>query len=94
MTHFKSAPRHRFFKALWGPKHEACLQGPPRTSFPVPCMTFEGVIRAVREGRWPIWAMLAGRELYLRARRGTSPAFGRKGGLRIIGSILCGYASA
>ena len=49
MTH-KTAPRIAFQGALGAYSHEACLQARP-DMIPVPCMTFEGVIRAVREGR-------------------------------------------
>ncbi|MFD2738208.1 prephenate dehydratase [Sulfitobacter aestuarii] len=46
----KSAPRIAFQGALGAYSHEACLQARPDMT-PVPCKTFEGVIRAVREGR-------------------------------------------
>ncbi|MGJ8545874.1 MAG: prephenate dehydratase [Sulfitobacter sp.] len=46
----KSAPRIAFQGALGAYGHEACLQANPDMQ-PVPCTTFEGVIRAVREGR-------------------------------------------
>ena len=46
----KTAPRIAFQGALGAYSHEACLQARP-DMIPVPCMTFEGVIRAVREGR-------------------------------------------
>ena len=43
-------PRIAFQGALGAYSHEACLQARP-DMIPVPCTTFEGVIRAVREGR-------------------------------------------
>ncbi|GAA6178169.1 prephenate dehydratase [Sulfitobacter pacificus] len=43
-------PRIAFQGALGAYSHEACLQARPEM-IPVPCNTFEGVIRAVREGR-------------------------------------------
>jgi prephenate dehydratase len=43
-------PRIAFQGALGAYSHEACLQARP-DMIPVPCQTFEGVIRAVREGR-------------------------------------------
>lgn len=43
-------PRIAFQGALGSYSHEACLQSDPQM-IPVPCTTFEGVIRAVREGR-------------------------------------------
>ncbi|NNE51767.1 MAG: prephenate dehydratase [Sulfitobacter sp.] len=46
----KSAPRIAFQGALGAYSHEACLQAKP-DMIPVPCTTFEGVIRAVKEGR-------------------------------------------
>ncbi len=46
----KKAPRIAFQGALGAYSHEACLQARP-DMVPVPCVTFEGVIRAVREGR-------------------------------------------
>ena len=45
-----SAPRIAFQGALGAYSHEACLQARP-DMIPVPCMTFEGVFRAVKEGR-------------------------------------------
>ena len=50
---FMSAPtpaRIAFQGALGAYSHEACLQARPGM-IPVPCTTFEGVFRAVREGR-------------------------------------------
>jgi prephenate dehydratase len=44
------APRIAFQGALGAYSHEACLQARP-DMIPVPCVTFEGVIRAVKEGR-------------------------------------------
>jgi prephenate dehydratase len=46
----KNAPRIAFQGALGAYSHEACLQA-RADMIPVPCKTFEGVIRAVREGR-------------------------------------------
>ena len=46
----KNAPRIAFQGALGAYSHEACLQARP-DMVPVPCVTFEGVFRAVREGR-------------------------------------------
>lgn len=46
----KNAPRIAFQGALGAYSHEACLQARP-DMVPVPCVTFEGVIRAVRDGR-------------------------------------------
>jgi prephenate dehydratase len=43
-------PRIAFQGALGSYSHEACLQTDPGM-IPVPCTTFEGVIRAVRDGR-------------------------------------------
>lgn len=43
-------PRIAFQGALGAYSHEACLQARPE-GIPVPCTTFEGVFRAVREGR-------------------------------------------
>ena len=43
------APRIAFQGAIGAYGHEACLQANPDMT-PVPCTTFEGVIRAVREG--------------------------------------------
>jgi len=43
-------PRIAFQGALGAYSHEACLQADPDMA-PVPCTTFEEVIRAVREGR-------------------------------------------
>ncbi|KIN74026.1 prephenate dehydratase [Sulfitobacter guttiformis] len=43
-------PRIAFQGALGAYSHEACLQARP-DGIPVPCTTFEGVLRAVREGR-------------------------------------------
>jgi len=45
-----NAPRIAFQGALGAYSHEACLQARP-DMVPVPCVTFEGVFRAVREGR-------------------------------------------
>ncbi len=45
-----SNPRIAFQGAPGAYSHEACLQTLPEM-IPVPCKTFEGVIRAVREGR-------------------------------------------
>ncbi|MDF3416282.1 prephenate dehydratase [Sulfitobacter sp. M57] len=45
-----STPRIAFQGALGSYSHEACLQARPEM-IPVPCTTFEGVIRAVREER-------------------------------------------
>ena len=42
--------RIAFQGALGAYSHEACLQARPEAT-PVPCTTFEGVLRAVREGR-------------------------------------------
>lgn len=42
--------RIAFQGALGAYSHEACLQARP-DAIPVPCTTFEGVLRAVREGR-------------------------------------------
>ncbi len=44
------APRIAFQGALGAYSHEACLQARPDMT-PVPCMTFEDVFHAVREGR-------------------------------------------
>jgi prephenate dehydratase len=44
------SPRIAFQGALGAYSHEACLRARPGM-VPVPCTTFEGVIRAVREGR-------------------------------------------
>tara|TARA_R110002094_G_scaffold146331_11_gene135475 strand:+ start:1652 stop:2494 length:843 start_codon:yes stop_codon:yes gene_type:complete len=46
----KKTPRIAFQGALGAYSHEACLQARPGM-IPVPCTTFEGVIRAVRDGR-------------------------------------------
>ncbi|MGJ8626113.1 MAG: prephenate dehydratase [Sulfitobacter sp.] len=46
----QTTPRIAFQGALGAYGHEACLQARP-DMIPVPCTTFEGVIRAVREGR-------------------------------------------
>ena len=46
----QTTPRIAFQGALGAYSHEACLQARP-DMIPVPCTTFEGVIRAVREGR-------------------------------------------
>ena len=46
----KSTPRIAFQGALGAYSHEACLQARP-DMIPVPCTTFEGVFRAVKEGR-------------------------------------------
>ena len=46
----KTAPRIAFQGALGAYSHEACLQARPEM-IPVPCTTFEGVFRAVNEGR-------------------------------------------
>jgi prephenate dehydratase len=46
----KTTPRIAFQGALGAYSHEACLQARPEM-IPVPCTTFEGVIRAMREGR-------------------------------------------
>ena len=46
----QTTPRIAFQGALGAYSHEACLQARPEM-IPVPCTTFEGVIRAVREGR-------------------------------------------
>lgn len=43
-------PRIAFQGALGAYSHEACLQARP-DGIPVPCTTFDGVLRAVREGR-------------------------------------------
>ena len=45
-----TSPRIAFQGALGAYSHEACLQAGPDMT-PVPCTTFEGVIRAVRAGR-------------------------------------------
>ena len=45
-----SSPRIAFQGALGAYSHEACLQAKPQM-IPVPCTTFEEVIRAVKEGR-------------------------------------------
>ncbi|MBD3664709.1 prephenate dehydratase [Sulfitobacter aestuariivivens] len=45
-----TTPRIAFQGALGAYSHEACLQAAPDV-IPVPCTTFEGVIRAVKEGR-------------------------------------------
>ena len=42
--------RIAFQGAMGAYSHEACLQARPDAT-PVPCTTFEGVLRAVREGR-------------------------------------------
>ncbi|MEQ6249148.1 prephenate dehydratase [Sulfitobacter sp. HNIBRBA3233] len=44
-----SQPRIAFQGALGAYSHEACLNARP-DAIPVPCTTFEGVLRAVREG--------------------------------------------
>jgi prephenate dehydratase len=46
----KQLQRIAFQGALGAYSHEACLQARPDAA-PVPCTTFEGVLRAVREGR-------------------------------------------
>ena len=46
----KSTPRIAFQGALGAYSHEACLKARP-DMIPVPCTTFEGVFRAVKEGR-------------------------------------------
>jgi prephenate dehydratase len=46
----QTSPRIAFQGALGAYSHEACLQARP-DMIPVPCTTFEGVIRAVKEGR-------------------------------------------
>ncbi|NUH66612.1 prephenate dehydratase [Sulfitobacter sp. S0837] len=46
----QTTPRIAFQGALGAYSHEACLQAAPDME-PVPCQSFEGVIRAVREGR-------------------------------------------
>lgn len=46
----QTSPRIAFQGALGAYSHEACMQARPEM-IPVPCTTFEGVIRAVREGR-------------------------------------------
>ncbi|WP_235604722.1 prephenate dehydratase [Sulfitobacter sp. EhC04] len=46
----QTPPRIAFQGALGAYSHEACIQAVPEM-IPVPCTTFEGVIRAVREGR-------------------------------------------
>jgi len=46
----KKQPRIAFQGALGAYSHEACLQAQP-DGIPVPCNTFDGVLRAVREGR-------------------------------------------
>ena len=46
----KQPQRIAFQGALGAYSHEACLQARPDAT-PVPCTTFEGVLRAVREGR-------------------------------------------
>ncbi len=46
----KYTPRIAFQGALGAYSHEACIQARPEMT-PVPCTTFEGVIRAVRDGR-------------------------------------------
>ena len=46
----QTTPRIAFQGALGAYSHEACLQACPEME-PVPCQSFEGVIRAVREGR-------------------------------------------
>ena len=46
----QTTPRIAFQGALGAYSHEACLQARPEM-IPVPCTTFDGVIRAVREGR-------------------------------------------
>lgn len=45
-----TTPRIAFQGALGAYSHEACLQARP-DMIPVPCTTFEGVIRAVKDGR-------------------------------------------
>lgn len=45
-----TSPRIAFQGALGAYSHEACIQARP-DGIPVPCTTFEGVLRAVREGR-------------------------------------------
>lgn len=45
----KTTPRIAFQGALGAYSHEACLQARPEM-IPVPCLTFEEVIRAVKEG--------------------------------------------
>lgn len=49
-THDKSNPRIAFQGALGAYSHEACLAARPGM-IPVPCTTFEGVFRAMDEGR-------------------------------------------
>ena len=44
-----ATPRIAFQGALGAYSHEACLNARP-DGIPVPCTTFEGVLRAVREG--------------------------------------------
>ena len=46
----QTTPRIAFQGALGAYSHEACLQACPDME-PVPCQSFEGVIRAVNEGR-------------------------------------------
>jgi prephenate dehydratase len=46
----KNAPRIAFQGALGAYSHEACLQSRP-DMIPVPCLTFEDVFHAVRDGR-------------------------------------------
>ncbi|SFE77087.1 prephenate dehydratase [Sulfitobacter brevis] len=46
----QNTPRIAFQGALGAYSHEACMQASP-DAIPVPCTTFEGVFRAVREGR-------------------------------------------
>ncbi|MEP1767977.1 MAG: prephenate dehydratase [Sulfitobacter sp.] len=46
----KTPPRIAFQGALGAYSHEACLQARP-DGIPVPCTTFEDVLRTVREGR-------------------------------------------
>ncbi|MEM9967053.1 MAG: prephenate dehydratase [Pseudomonadota bacterium] len=46
----EAPPRIAFQGALGAYSHEACLQAHPQMT-PVPCTTFEGVIRAVKEKR-------------------------------------------
>ena len=46
----KSTPRIAFQGALGAYSHEACQRAVPQM-IPVPCTTFEGVFRAVKEGR-------------------------------------------
>ena len=46
----QTSPRIAFQGALGAYSHEACMNARP-DMIPVPCTTFEGVIRAMREGR-------------------------------------------